>query len=87
MADTPDLTGGDNSARVAKAELEAFLQRVETLEDDKAVIAEDIKSVKAEAKAKGYDMKAFGAMLSLRKKDEATRQMIGFYADTLGVFE
>lgn len=83
---TPDLDGGGNSATVAKAELEKLLQRVESLEDDKAVISEDIKSVKAEAKAAGYDMKAFGAMLSLRKKDEATRRMIGFYADTLDIF-
>jgi uncharacterized protein (UPF0335 family) len=87
MADNPDLDGGGNSARVAKDELESLLRRVENLEESKAEIAEDIKSVKAEAKAKGYDMKAFNAMLSLRKKDPSTRQMIGFYAETLGVFE
>jgi uncharacterized protein (UPF0335 family) len=56
------------------------------LDDQKAEIAEEIKEVKAEAKSKGYDMKAFNAMLSLRKKDQNTREMIGHYADVLGVF-
>lgn len=83
----PDLTGGDNSATAARADLEALLRRVENIQEQQAELAEDIKSVKAEAKAKGYDMKAFSAMLSLRKKDDATRRMIGFYADTLDLFE
>jgi uncharacterized protein (UPF0335 family) len=82
----PDLEGGDNSATAAKADLEALLRRVENLEESRAEIGEDIKSVKSEAKAAGYDMKAFNAMLSLRKKDVETRRMIGFYADTLDIF-
>lgn len=83
----PDLTGGGNASTAAKADLEALLRRVENIQEQQAELAEDIKSVKAEAKAKGYDMKAFNAMVSLRKKDEATRRMIGLYADTLDLFE
>lgn len=67
-------------------ELEKLLQRVENLKDEQAEIAEQIKDVKGEAKAKGYDMKAFNAILSLRAKDAETRGMIGLYADRLGVF-
>lgn len=67
-------------------ELLKLLERVESLKEQQKEIAEDIKDVKAEAKAKGYDMKAFSAVLSLRAKDRATREMIGLYADRLGVF-
>jgi uncharacterized protein (UPF0335 family) len=74
---------GDN---VAKIELEQFLQRVERLKDEQAEIAEQVKEVKAEAKGRGYDMKAFNAMLSLRAKDTDTRRMIGLYADKLDIF-
>lgn len=66
--------------------LEKLLQRVESLKESQKVIAEDIKEVKSEAKKMGYDVKAFGAVLSLRAKDKDTREMIGLYADRLGVF-
>ena len=85
--DNFDLEGGHNSERAAKAELENFLVRVERLEDEKSSISLDIKEVKDEAKAAGYDIKAFNAMLSLRKKDKETQQMIGFYASKLGIFD
>lgn len=67
-------------------ELEKLLSRVEALKDEQKEIAEQIKEVKAEAKGMGYDMKAFGAVLSLRAKSKETREMIGIYADRLGVF-
>lgn len=80
MADAPKSNSGD-------PELEKLLQRVENLKDEQSEIADQIKEVKAEAKAKGYDMKAFSAVLSLRAKDSGTRELIGLYADRLGVFE
>jgi uncharacterized protein (UPF0335 family) len=90
MSDRADINGGDNAHRVAADELRQLIERVERLEDEKAVIGEDIKSVKAEAKACGYDMKAFAEMLKLRKLDkderdhrEALRQT---YGEALGVF-
>ena len=82
----PDITGGDNSASVATDALLKLIERVENLEEDRAVIGEDIKAVKTEAKMRGFDMKAFNAMLSLRKKAPEVRQMIGVYADALGIF-
>lgn len=73
-------------SNVAAQELESLLQRVENLKEQQAEIAEDIKEVKAEAKARGYDMKAFSVMLSLRAKDAETRKIIGLYADRLDIF-
>lgn len=90
MSQNADINGGDNSHRVAADQLRQLIERVERLEDEKAAIGEDIKSVKAEAKARGYDMKAFAEMLKLRKLDqdvrdhrEALRQS---YGEALGVF-
>lgn len=90
MSQQADINGGDNAHRVAADELRALIERVERLEDERAVLAEDVKSVKAEAKAKGYDMKAFAEMLKLRKLEQAEREererLRSFYAETLGVF-
>lgn len=90
MSENADIAGGDNAHRVAAAELRQFIERVETLESEKADLSEDIKSVKGEAKARGYDMKAFAEMLKLRKleKDERDNReaLRSLYAETLGVF-
>lgn len=79
MAEEPKSNSGD-------PELERLLQRVENLKDEQKEIAEQIKDVKAEAAARGYDMAAFSAILTLRAKKPEVRQMIGVYADNLGVF-
>jgi uncharacterized protein (UPF0335 family) len=81
-----DINGGSNAHAVAVADLKSFVQRIQNLEDQKAEIAEDIKSVKAEAKAKGYDNKALGIALSLLKKDEGTLGIVKVYADALDIF-
>lgn len=90
MADTPDIQGGDNSYRAAADELRSFCERIERLESEKAALADDIKDVKAEAAARGYDKTVLGEMLKLRKLDpdernerEALREL---YADALGIF-
>ena len=76
----------EQKSNSADPELEQLLSRVENLRDEQKEVAEQIKEVKAEAKARGYDMKAFNTILSLRAKDGETRAMIGLYADRLGVF-
>lgn len=90
MTDNPDIAGGDNAHRVAADQLRSFIERVERLEEEKKTIAEDIKEVKTEAKAAGYDMKAFAEMLKLRKLDKAERQereaLRQMYGEALGVF-
>lgn len=88
--DTPNMNGGDNAHRVAAEQLRALIERVERLEEEKKTISEDIREVKTEAKAAGYNMKAFAEMLKLRKLDKAERQereaLRQMYGDALGVF-
>lgn len=88
--DKPDLDGGDNSHRIAAAELKSFCERIERLEEEKKTIGDDIKDVKSEAAARGYDKKVLAEMLKLRKMDaedliewEALRTS---YGEALGVF-
>jgi uncharacterized protein (UPF0335 family) len=67
-----------------------IVERIESLQsalkDATDDIKGDIKDLKAEAKAKGFNMKALNAVLALRAKDSDTRADIGLYADQLGVF-
>jgi len=89
MADQADIKGGDNSFRVAADQLRSFIERVEKLEDEKALLAADIKDVYAEAKGTGYDTKAIRAIIRLRKKDQAVLQeeqaMLSLYGAALGM--
>ena len=57
------------AARFAKDHLRAFVERVERLEEEKQVIADDIRDVYAEAKANGFDVKALRSVVRLRKQD------------------
>lgn len=52
---------------VAKEEVRSFVERVERLNEEKAAITTDIAEVFAEAKAKGYDVKALREVIKLRK--------------------
>jgi len=53
---------------VAADELRLLIERAERLEEEKKAIADDIKDVMAEAKARGYDTKAIRKIMSIRKK-------------------
>ena len=83
--DQPVEMIGDN----ARAQLRAIVERIERLEEDKAVIADDIKEVFAEAKATGYDTKILRQVLRIRKMDPNERAeqqaLIELYSDALGV--
>ena len=48
---------------------QAFVERVERLEEEKKAIADDIRDVYGEAKANGYDTKALRTVVRLRKQD------------------
>ena len=91
MNDKPDINGGDNSHKVAAAELRSFCERIERLEEEKQTIADDIKEIKAEAKGRGYDSKALAEMLKLRKMDKDERMereaIRDTYASALGLFD
>jgi uncharacterized protein (UPF0335 family) len=59
---------------VSASQLRLFLERIETLEEEKKGISDDIKDVYAEAKATGFDTKAMKALIKLRKMETAARQ-------------
>ena len=52
MSHNADINGGDNAHRVAVDELRQLIERGERLEDERAVLTEGVRRVKAEAKAK-----------------------------------
>lgn len=83
-----DMTS-DQNYNVAADELRQFIERIERLEAEKKDIADQVKEVYAESKARGYDQKAMRSLISLRKKDsdavaeeEAVLQM---YKEALGM--
>lgn len=82
---------GDNSGhRAVAAELREFVERFERLAAEKQGLSEMQALVKAEAKAKGYDMKAFAEIIRRRKRDRAELEehlaIVELYGDVLGVF-
>ena len=83
-----DMTS-DQNYNVTADELRQFIERIERLEAEKKDIADQVKEVYAESKARGYDQKAMRALINLRKKDsdevaeqEAVLQM---YKEALGM--
>jgi uncharacterized protein (UPF0335 family) len=71
------------------ARLTSFIERIERLEEDKAVIANDIKEVYAEAKGEGFEVKPMRQLIKLRKmKREARKELeeyIEIYKAALGM--
>jgi uncharacterized protein (UPF0335 family) len=65
---TEERGEGMGGGRVAADELRLLIERAERLEEEKKGIADDIKDVMAEAKSRGYDVKAIRKILSIRKK-------------------
>ena len=80
-----------HNSGVAVQELRSNVNRVERLEDEIADWRLSIKDVYAEAKARGYDVKALRKVIAMRRKDRAKlaeeQAMIDLYAGALGVFE
>jgi uncharacterized protein (UPF0335 family) len=72
QAENPRAVAGDNSSfRVAADELRSYLDRIERLEDEKSGHRRTREGVFAEAKGKGYDVKAMRAILRMRKRDQS----------------
>jgi uncharacterized protein (UPF0335 family) len=84
------MTEGSNTG-IAGDRLKSFFERVENLEAEKKVIAEDIRDVKAEAKAEGFDMKAFNEVLKIRKMSSDERKeresMRDLYLQAIGLLD
>jgi len=72
-------------------QLRLFIERIETLEEEKKGIADDIKDVYAEAKGTGFDAKTMKAIVRLRKMEAAARQeaeaLLDIYKTALGLVD
>lgn len=67
------MTDQDNataSYNVAAGELRQFIEQIEQLEAEKKDIAEQIREVYAESKARGYDTKCLKKIVGIRKRDK-----------------
>ena len=58
---------------VAADELRLLIERIERLEEEKKGIADDVRDVYGEAKARGYDAKTMRAIVRLRKMEKNAR--------------
>tara|TARA_R110002153_G_scaffold269293_1_gene434791 strand:- start:36 stop:317 length:282 start_codon:yes stop_codon:yes gene_type:complete len=74
---------------VTASELRSFVERVETLDAEKAAIADSQKEVLQEAKSRGYEGKIIRKIVSIRKRnrddvdnENAVTQM---YMEALGM--
>ncbi len=69
--------------------LKAFIERVERMEEEKAILMEDIKEIFSEAKGEGFDVKTIRHIIKIRKMDAADRQeaeaILETYLDALGI--
>jgi uncharacterized protein (UPF0335 family) len=78
---------GHNSAE-PDDRLRLFIERVETLEEEKKGIGDDIKDVYLEAKAVGYDAKIMRQIVRLRKMSPDDRKemeaILDLYKAALG---
>ena len=77
---------GHNSAG---EQLRLLIERVETLEEEKRGIADDIKDIYTEAKARGYDAKILREVVRLRKMANDDRHehfaLLDTYAKAIGM--
>lgn len=72
---------GHNS-NVAADGLRLLIERVERLEEEKKAMADDIRDIYAEAKARGYDAKTMRVIVRLRKMETHARQEAEALLDT-----
>ena len=70
------------SEAVAADELRLLIERVERLEEEKKGIADDVKDVYGEAKARGYDTKIMKQIVRLRKMEKHARDEADALLDT-----
>jgi uncharacterized protein (UPF0335 family) len=78
-----------SSANVSAEQLKLFIERIETLEEEKRGLADDIKGVYAEAKSNGYDAKTMRTIVRLRRMDTNARAemeaLLETYKSALGL--
>lgn len=81
----------ETTDNVSGARLKSFIERVERLEEEKKVLAEDIRDVYGEAKATGFEPKIMRKIVSLRKanleKRREEQELLELYMSAIGMTE
>ena len=72
-ADLPERPSKTVTVKVARDQLRAIVERIETMEREKAEKASDIAEIYLEAKGNGYDVKALRTIVRMRKQDANER--------------
>jgi uncharacterized protein (UPF0335 family) len=87
--ETERMTADISNSGVAAEELRQFIERIETLEEEKRVVSEQVKDVYAEAKGRGFDTKAMRQIVRIRAKKPEDREeeeaMLELYKSALGM--
>jgi uncharacterized protein (UPF0335 family) len=70
-------------------EIRQFIERFEALEAQKKDLAEEMKEVRAEATARGYDTKVLRKIIAIRKRDKddlaEEEAILDLYKQALGM--
>ncbi len=61
------------AADVTSEQLRQFVERIETLEEEKKTLMEEIRSVYAEARGQGFDVRTLRAVIRLRRMEPHAR--------------
>ena len=90
MRETPeDEAVRERVVSIAARELRQFVDRYERLEEEKKDISDQAKEVLAEAKGRGYDVKALKKLIALRKRDpqevSEEESILDLYKTALGM--
>jgi uncharacterized protein (UPF0335 family) len=79
------------SDNTSAEQLRLFIERIETLEEEKKGISDDIRDVYAEAKGTGFDTKTMRQIVKLRKMEASARveaeALLDTYKTALGLID
>jgi uncharacterized protein (UPF0335 family) len=74
---------------VTASELRQFVERYERLEAERRDLADQMKEVMAEARARGYDVKVLKKLIAVRKREPAEvseeEAILELYKSALGM--
>ncbi len=86
-----EINDGMNIGGNAGARLNAFVERIERLEEEKKALMEDVKEIYSEAKGVGFDAKILRKVIARRRiereKVEEEDSLIELYEGTLAGLE
>lgn len=89
--DTPGVGHNSENGEISGNRLKSFIERIERLEEEKKVLAEDIRDVYSEAKSAGFEPKIMRKIVKMRKanleKRREEEELLGLYMAALGMAE